>query len=414
MALVGCKKWVVLFGGAQIIGMRDSRVKIVGRDDDSMAGPPFFPASGLVRFAAGSYSSRPFISRPSAKRVTRMNQITRSVRAALSFCLAAVLTNSIAIGQQLGPPQAYPQQQAYSQQAPAPQAQQPQTAQPQAAAPAPGPVAPQMPPGFPLNPLQQAAVDQALNAWQTQSGKIITFSCPFDRLEYVRAFGPIINGQSAPLNKNKGQLSYSKPDKGSFQIDKIYTYKELPPAAGDQAGAPRRGDWALQPNAIGEHWVCDGKSVYEFRSDQKQVIERPLPPRAPGESIIDGPLPFLFGAESEKLKQRYWIRIDERNGDPNQIWLNAWPKFQEQAANFRQVDVILDRQLQLPAAMRVTLPNGDQHVYAFEIKKANINGALQRLQNALFERPRTPLGWKHVVENVPVAQAPDQQAPQTR
>ena len=348
-----------------------------------------------------------------------MDQITRIARTALPLSLISLLTASAAIAQQLGAPQAYPQQQAYSQQA-APAGEQQPPAQGQLGAPQ--QVAPQqqaapaaqMPPGFPLNALQQASLDQVLDAWQQQSGKIITFSCAFERLEYVMAFGPVVNGQPLPLNKNLGELTYSKPEKGSFQITEIKTYKEQP-APADQPQAPKRGDWIVQPAAIGEHWVCDGKSVYEFRSDQKQVIERPLPPRAPGEALIDGPLPFLFGAESAKLKQKYWMKVDDDNKNPNQIWLTAWPKFQEQAANFKQVDVILDRQQQLPQAMRVTMPNGDQHVYKFDIGKAKVNGALDRIQQTFFERPRTPFGWKLVVENAPIAQMPPaQDAPQSR
>jgi TIGR03009 family protein len=224
----------------------------------------------------------------------------------------------------------------------------------------------------------------------------------------------MIDGKPKPLNVNKGELSYATPDKGSFKITEIKTYKLVPAPAGKPA-TQQYAEWVVQPDAIGEHWVCDGKSVYEFRSDQKQVIERPLPPRAPGESIIDGPLPFLFGAEKEKLKSRYWMKIDEQSQDPNQIWLTAWPKFQAQAADITTVEVILDRQLQLPQAMRVTMPNHDYHVYKFDIGQAKVNGVLDRIQQTFFERPRTPVGWKLVLENAPVAQLPPvQNAPQSR
>jgi TIGR03009 family protein len=248
-------------------------------------------------------------------------------------------------------------------------------------------------------------LNQVLDAWQAASGKIVTFSCPFDRQEYVPAFGPVINGESQPLNKNKGELTYSKPDKGSFEIKEIWTFKTLP-ADPNKPQAPVQGNWFQQKDAIGEHWVCDGKSIYEFRSDQKQVIERQLPPRAPGQALLDGPLPFLFGAESAKLKQRYWMKIDNQNTDANQVRLIALPKFQEQAANFRRVDVILDRKMQLPTAMQVTMPNGDRHVYVFHVDEAKINNALDRIQQAVFEKPHTPWGWKHVVENMPMAQTP--------
>ena len=67
----------------------------------------------------------------------------------------------------------------------------------------------------------------------------------------------------------------------------------------------------MQTNAIGEHWVCDGENVYEYRHDQKQLVVRPIPPAMQGQAIVDGPLPFLFGAEADKLKARYWMRAEQ-------------------------------------------------------------------------------------------------------
>jgi TIGR03009 family protein len=360
-----------------------------------------------------------------------MDQFTRPASVALSFGLPALLASGISFGQQPGAPQPYPQTQAYSQpatpspypvtqpatQQPSTDPQQPATqiqatGTPPANAPPQAPVVPQVPKGFDLNALQQAELDAVLTTWQTESAKINTFTCSFDRWEYVMAFGPVINGQAAPLNKDKGELTYSKPDKGSFQITEISTYKKLPPPA-DQPNAPERGNWIPQPKAIGEHWVCDGKSVYEYRNDQMQVIERPIPPQMQGQAIVDGPLPFLFGADADKLKQRYWMKIDNQNQDPKQIWLVAMPKFQEQAANFSQVDLILDRKLELPQAMRVTMPNRDQHVYMFDLKTAKQNKMLDRLQQALFQKPSIPFGYKHVLDQTPVAQSeqPAQQQP---
>jgi TIGR03009 family protein len=344
-----------------------------------------------------------------------MDQLSRTVRATLSLCLPFLLTASTASAQQLGAPQSYPQQGAYSQPAP-PVAQPnvPNNGVPQPLAIPAAPAVPQVPEGFQLNALQAAELNQVLDAWQAASGKILTFSCPFDRQEYVPAFGPVVNNQLQPLNKNKGELTFSKPDKGSFEIKEIWTFKTLPTPP-DKPQAPVQGDWFQQKDAVGEHWVCDGKSIYEFRSDQKQVIERQLPPRAAGEALIDGPLPFLFGAESAKLKQRYWMKIDNQNTDANQVRLTALPKHQEQAANFRRVDVILDRRMQLPTAMQVTMPNSDRHVYVFHIEQAKINNTLDRIQQAVFEKPHTPWGWKHVVDNMPMAQTPQPTTkPQTK
>jgi TIGR03009 family protein len=257
----------------------------------------------------------------------------------------------------------------------------------------------QAPVGFQLNALQQAQLNQVLATWQQESGKINTFKCEFERWEYNLVFGP---GHDIPLNKNKGELSFGKPDKGSFQITEVHTWQAAPAPPG-QPPAQAQGTWVHQKNAIGEHWVCDGKSVFEYRHDQKHLVERPIPPHLQGKAIVDGPLPFLFGADAEKLKARYWMRIEQ---PPNQaqIWLVALPKMQAQAADFRAVEVILDRQRLLPTHMQVHLPNGDRHMYVFDIANASINSPLARLQ-AFFQLPRLPGGWKRIVEQMPLEQA---------
>jgi TIGR03009 family protein len=258
----------------------------------------------------------------------------------------------------------------------------------------------QVPAGFQLNPLQQAELDQVLTAWQNQSAKIATFKCDFERLEYNLVFGP---SRDIPLNRNKGELSFGKPDKGSFRITEINTWKESPPPPGQPAPPEKKGTWVPQPNAIGEHWVCDGKSVFEYRHNQKHLVERQIPPQFQGQAIVDGPLPFLFGADANKLKARYWMRL-EQPPNQEQVWLVALPKLQAQAADFRAVEVILDRQRLLPTHMQVHLPNGDRHVYTFNIASATINSPLQKLQS-VFTLPRLPVGWKRIVEQMPMEQA---------
>jgi TIGR03009 family protein len=264
------------------------------------------------------------------------------------------------------------------------------------------PAPPQAPPGFQLNQLEQTYLDSVLKTWELQSGTINTFKCDFERWEFNPTFGP---GPEIPLNKDKGELSFQKPDKGSFQITEIKRWTPDPVPPGQQPPQPAKGDWKKQEDAIGEHWVCDGKSVFEYRHDQKQLVERPIPPNLQGKAIVDGPLPFLFGAEAKKLKERYWLKVDSQpKQDPNQIWLVALPRFQAQAADFRGVRVILDRKTMMPTHMEVHLPDGSRHLYMFDVAGATVNGPFDKLRN-FFERPRTPLGWKRVVEQAPVQQA---------
>jgi TIGR03009 family protein len=330
--------------------------------------------------------------------------------------LAAIVINlgvaAIAVSQQPAPGQPGVQPQA-AQQLIAPGGQ-PATAQPGIGQPAVGqlgaaqqpvtPQPPQPPPGFQLNPLEQAQLDAVLNAWQQNNAGIKTFSCPFQRLEYDPVFGPKAqDGKPAPLYQNAGELSYSRPDKGSFQITETNKWQETP--------AP--GQYIKQTEAIGDHWVCDGRSVYQYRPDLKQLVEHPIPPQLQGQAIVDGPLPFLFGAEAAKLKEKYWLKIDQqRNQDPNEVWIIAFPKYQAQAADFTEVDVVLDRNQLLPKYMQVWMPNRSHHVYIFDLANAKRNGLIPLIQS-LFERPSVPFGWKRVVEAAPLQQAAAPQ-PQAR
>ena len=261
------------------------------------------------------------------------------------------------------------------------------------------PLPAQAPPGFELNALQQAFLNQVLSKWETESGKINTFSCNFERLDFNAAFSPALG---MPLSIDQGELSYQRPDKGSFQITEIKKWQQKQGPQGQQPADPIQGEYVVQKEAIGEHWVCDGKSIFEYRHNQELLVEQPIPPQLQGQAIANGPLPFLFGAEAAKLKARYWMKI---SGDsPTEIWLEAVPKNQADAANFSRVRVILDRVSVLPKAMELNLPDKSRHVYKFDLANASINNPLARL-GALFQRPRTPFGWKRVVEQMPLQQA---------
>lgn len=259
------------------------------------------------------------------------------------------------------------------------------------------PVAPAVPEGFTLSAVEQAYLDQVLQQWETQSDKIQTFSCDFTRLVYDPVFGPA----NQHKNEEDGTLSYQKPDKGSFEIKEIRQWD-----AKEQKYLPNS-------QAIGEHWVCNGQAIYEYKNEQRQLVVRPIPPEMQGKSIVDGPLPFLFGAEAEKLKRRYWMKIDPRT-PAGQIRLVAVPKFQADAVNYRQVELLLDQKQMLPTAMQVYMPDSSRTVYTFALGGAQVNSRMTALWNQLFSSPRTPFGWKRVVEQPQAAQTAQPNSPERR
>ncbi|HEY5313623.1 MAG TPA: hypothetical protein VIK18_13940, partial [Pirellulales bacterium] len=134
----------------------------------------------------------------------------------------------------------------------------------------PQPPPPLVQPPFQLNPQQEANLDLLLRNWQQTSSQVGTFSCTFTLFEYNAVFG----AANKPMRVEQGDIRYARPDKGLYRVK----------------------------SAGGEHWICDGRAIYEFNSTKKQLIESRLPPELWGKAIADGPLPFVFGVDAGKLK----------------------------------------------------------------------------------------------------------------
>jgi TIGR03009 family protein len=229
-----------------------------------------------------------------------------------------------------------------------------------------------------LSPQEQAELDQVLQGWERESDKVKTLTADFTMWEYDAVFGvPAAPGQPPkPKRSCEGQIRFAAPDKGSYEVTK-----------GDQ-----------------ERWMCDGKAICEFDYKQKKLKEYRLPKELQGKSITNGPLPFVFGAKADSMRQRYLMRIFTPPEEKNQIWIEAWPRWQQDAANFHHVHVILDQKVMLPQAIRVYSPNPQNYkVYGFA--RTNVNGTWDQIKD-FFDRPRAPLTWQHVVEEPPAQALP--------
>lgn len=266
----------------------------------------------------------------------------------------------------------------------------PRASQQQAAAPA-APQPPRAP--FQLDAQEQQRMNQMLVAWERESDKVKLFKCKFTRWDYDMTFGPKKNDYL--MSERHGEIKFRAPDAGTFKENSMKLY--------DAA----TGKYADSKEAL-DHWVCDGKAIYQFKPKQKELEIAELPKEMRGKAITDGPLPFIFGAKAQTLHQRYWIReTTPKEQDGKQIWLEAWPKFREQAANFKRVEVILGANDLMPVGMQVYLPNGlDRTAYLFEERK--VNDHFGNIMNGDFLPPMTPFGWKKSVipANPPTAQAP--------
>ncbi len=287
--------------------------------------------------------------------------------------------------------QARPQNGAMAPQTPAPvKAQTPKTPRATAAT-------QMLPDPYNLKPTEKQRLDQVLGFWQGRSGKVKTYECNFTRWEYDSVFGPA--DPRMAKTKSVGRIRYASPDKGEFKVDKIGQFN---PA---QLNAPQK--FAMKDSDHDEHWICNGHSVFELNGKTKTLREERLPPEMQGQSITAGPLPFMFGAKKDELLGRYWMKeIIPPKNRKGEYWIEARPKFRDDAANFQKILVILDETNFLPVAMQVFPPTWDgkknwsRSVYAFNKRK--FNDPLQRGQQFLgrFISPKVPRGWKRVVNNV--------------
>ncbi len=218
---------------------------------------------------------------------------------------------------------------------------------------------------FRLTPPQQQALDQVLGQWEKRAQRIRTFKCKLLRWEENNVFNTKVF--------TEGELRYKNPDQALYRVKP--TEEE---------------EWA-------EYWVCDGQAIFEFNHQQKELVERRLPPEMQGKAIEDGPLPFLFSTSAAKLKQRYYLRLLAPPANrPGEIWLEAFPRYRQDAANFKRAELIIDQESMLPSAIRIHLPNGqDRTIHQF--KDIVTNDPLGFLKGD-FAAPRAPRGWQHRVE----------------
>jgi TIGR03009 family protein len=242
------------------------------------------------------------------------------------------------------------------------------------------PVVQQLPVPFALTAEQQAQLDRALKAWEDGTKNVRSFQCKFQRLEYNPTL-PTNKNPNEATRKDAGELRYGSPDRGMYRVD------------GEQP----------------EKWICDGRSIFEYDFTGKRLIEHKLPPQLWGKAITDGPLPFLFGSTADKLKKRYYLReVTPQERSLDEIWIQALPRYQADAANFSRAELVVRVSDKMPVALRMYSPNKiDNTVYLFE--KPVINNMLEFLGGDPF-KPTTGWGWTKVIDDVPNQQQPGPQA----
>jgi TIGR03009 family protein len=260
---------------------------------------------------------------------------------------------------------------------------------------------------IPLAPNHQEYLDKLLAYWEHKSSQTNRYKCSFKRWEYDPVFGP----KDTFKIYSEGVIKYSAPDKGLFRVDKLLEY-QAPKNPGEQPTyQPPK-----EPTSSLDHWICDGQNVYQFDQRQKKLVQNELPPEVRGQAIGKGPLPFLFNAKSDDIKQRFWLHVITPEGTKGEYWLEAVPKTQEDAANFKMIHIIIDEADYLPKAMVLfdtsyiagTRPS--RTTFQFNDREVNFSVLAEQLNlfHREFYEPKVPAGWTREVNRVSQTPLPAQ------
>lgn len=252
----------------------------------------------------------------------------------------------------------------------------------------------------PLNAADQQQLDQFLAAWERQSKGTKTLDLKFKRWHYDN------KAAAAGIHSTKaeGVIRYANPDKGLFRVDSLLFFN------GMQNGEPK---FKEIPGRFGEHWICNGKQLIEMDRSKETCEIQDLPPEMQGTQIFNSPLPFVFNLDARQIKQRYWIRLREVP-ETSLVMVEAWPKRQEDRAQYKLVQIGLDPKTFIPQALVLyapnfdlkTAPNRDQYEFS-KVKRNAIGAGLQQfVKNFIPEKP--PKNWK-IVRNTfnPIAPPPE-------
>jgi len=245
-----------------------------------------------------------------------------------------------------------------------------------------------------LSPEEQRRLDDVLQAWGRRSQSITRYGCTFKRWQYDPVFGP----RNTFKTYSEGVIKYAAPDKGVFRVEKHL----------DGTAEAKPGDepnFVLRQDGL-EHWICDGRWLYELDSHQQRITQRELPAqvRAPAAATVG--VPFLLGAPVEIVRQRYWLRLlpvpDRVHG---QYWLEAVPRIRQDAVRYQRLQVIIDQGDFLPAGLVIFDRNFDSQrnpartTFTFENVQVNWDDAEGTFDRE-FGEPNVPDGWKKVVESL--------------
>ena len=223
-------------------------------------------------------------------------------------------------------------------------------------------------------------LQKILVEWEKKSGLIKSLHGKHTRVVYNHVF------EVEKLAEGKFYLQ--TPDKGRIDLVGLSPQKgEISKRIG-ASGKPFR----LEADRA-EKWICDGIEIKVVDEDAKSFESTDLPKHLRGTNIVNGPLPFLFGMKAEETKRRYKLElIPTKNLDVHT--LRVVPRLRNDADNYKEAFVRLEKTRFLPTAVKLVDPTGNlETVYTFTIlgvNNVNNSNIITRIGKELFGEDADP------------------------
>ncbi len=240
---------------------------------------------------------------------------------------------------------------------------------------------------FPQLTIQEAAdLDRFLEKWENKSTNIKYFETEFQCWE--RGKDPLEN---AATTSTYVIIRYIAPNKGVFEVQGLYIDEKKTPL--EKAGRVK--------------YLSNGQQIYEYDFENEVVQIYNIPPDQQATLAGGGPMPFVFGARADDLTKRYYLHIitKKERADLGELWLEAYPKMQEDAAEFQRVQLIFDEKRMIPKGFVKFDTNGKGMTsYKFILQSMQISAQtnILKTQFSKFFQPDIPPTWKKKLIEDPV------------
>ncbi|MGL6193937.1 MAG: hypothetical protein ACRC2T_03855 [Thermoguttaceae bacterium] len=224
------------------------------------------------------------------------------------------------------------------------------------------------------------ALNKFLNDWEAKNSEIKQFETQFRRFEYGNS---LVEGNAGkPDVCTNGQICYAAPNFGMYEV-----FGEI--------GEPGKNREKIQ---------SVGKSIYHYDFEKKVLTEYKVPPEQQASIVKGGPVPFIFGAKASDLKKRYVMQIvtpKEKIG--KEVWLEVVPRWQEDASEYKSVQMIFDAARLVPKGAVIYGVGGQGKVsYNFDMKSIKVNAYKDDKFLKHYFDPKLPEpDWKYEVADLP-------------